>query len=182
MVAVNHLVFIEPEQHWLIYSSCVLRELVEERGWKRAHAAGALLKTRSWATHVLRVWKLPHDALDDVLSGAILFSHAMVLARYVDHPEILALLLQIVRNEERLSRRRLESLAQAAERYGVDDAVRLVPGRRPVGTASWIRVEPAAGGFHAELRIRNRRDVEAALRALDDALRTWPDTEPHGSA
>ncbi len=159
----------------------VLRELVEERGWKRAHAARALLKTRSWATHVLRVWKLPDGVLEDVLSGAIPFSHAMVLARYVDRAEILSFLCEALRTEERLSRHRLESMARAAEQYGPEKASDLAWGRRSIGKSSWIRVEPAAGGFHAELRIGSRQDVAAALRALTDVLSGWPEREPPGN-
>jgi len=32
MVAINHLVFIEPERHYLVWSSCVMREIVEAGG------------------------------------------------------------------------------------------------------------------------------------------------------
>jgi len=148
----------------------VLRQLVEERGWKRAHAARALLKTRSWATHTMRVWRLPEPVMEDVLNGTIPFAHAMVLARYLDQPAILDLLVDTIRASERVSRRRLEALAHAAEVHGVEEATRFVPERRAAGASSWVRIELAPGAVRAELKVGSPADLDAVLRVLAEEL------------
>lgn len=69
-----------------------LRQLVEEYKWQQGDAANKLLKSKSWASKVMRVWLLPKEILKDLRKGLIPLSHAIIMSRYLDDPPIMRML------------------------------------------------------------------------------------------
>jgi ParB/RepB/Spo0J family partition protein len=146
-----------------------LRQLVKDHGWTQEQAGAAILKTKSWVSKVLKIWKLPKRVLADVSAGRIAFAHAMVLTRYLNQPKILAAL-----HKEALkgatATLQLSAMGRRMEKEGPGAARRYAPKKYPIGAKSWVRIEPLQRGFRAEVHVNDGDDAQAAIAALVKVL------------
>jgi len=68
-----------------------LRQLVKSHGISLAEAARQLLKSRSWASNSMKIYKLPKKMFTALLNGQIALSQAKVLTGYISHERLSAL-------------------------------------------------------------------------------------------
>ena len=148
-----------------------LRQLVQDHGMKQVEAAGVLLKSKTWASEVMRVWKLPSDILLKVREGQIPVSHAKVIAGYMEKPDIQEMLVAQSLSGE-TSHPRLKALAVRAEQLGVKQALKTRPRNLSVGAKSTLRVEPLQKSIRLELQLDDSDTIDDAVEKITDLIST----------
>ncbi len=146
-----------------------LRQLVRDHGWTQEQAGAAILKTRSWVSKVLKIWKLPKSVLSDLRAGKVAMSHAMVLTRYLEQPKILAALHKEAKAGN-ISKERLSALGRRMEKDGLVAGRKMAPKRHSLGPKSWARIEPLQKGVRVEIHLNEGDDGKAAIAALVKVL------------
>jgi len=142
-----------------------LRQMVEDHGRKQKEAAQLLLKSSSWASHIVKVWQLPENILASLKAGEIGISHAKVLAYYIEKPEILKLLFETAKKGG-ISHPHLAALGVRAAEEGIKKAGKMKPVKFAVGRNSWIRIAPLRKGVRAELHLEDSDDPKTAAEKL----------------
>jgi ParB family chromosome partitioning protein len=147
-----------------------LRRLVQDHKWEIQEAASAVGKGRSWAHHVMQIYRLNPEIVSDFRSGNISLRQAIVLTHYRDRPEILKMLHKIARSGN-ISAQKLSVLGKRATKEGLRRAKRLRPRTQKLGKNSWVRFEPIIDGIRAELHLSNNDDISSVMRTLSKLLR-----------
>jgi len=146
-----------------------LRQLVQSHGLSLSEAARRLLKSKSWASHSIRIYELPQKALTALRKGKISLSNAKVLTRYLDKPQIFNMLYDTA-VKGGISHERLAALGVRAERDGIEKAKQTNTGRIAVGKQSWMRFEPLRKGIRVEMHLSAEDDYQAAAEKLKKAI------------
>jgi len=146
-----------------------LRQLVDDHGMKQVEAATKLMKSKQWASDVMKVWSLPGDVLGKVRCGDIPISHAMVLSNYINQPAVLKILVAESLSGD-VSRDKLKALAVRCEQFGVKNGLASKPRIHTFGKSSKIRVEPLQKGMRIELRIDDSDDIQQAVVEIKSIL------------
>lgn len=147
-----------------------LKQLVNDQKLTQTEAAKKLLKPRSWAHDVMKVWKLPGPILTDLRNRSIAFSHAKVLSRYLDKPEIMQFLLEKAKTGD-VAHDRLATLGVIAEKEGITNADKFRPQKISITKQSWLRVEPIREGVRVELHLHKQDSSTEALKKIREYLK-----------
>ncbi|MCH8903192.1 MAG: ParB/RepB/Spo0J family partition protein [Bacteroidetes bacterium] len=153
----------------LLAEASALKQLVEDQLLSLSEAARKLLKSRSWATDVMKVWTLPKQIVANLLKGRLGLSHTKVIARYMDKPKIMNLLYKEALKGN-IAHNRLSSLGIIAEKNGVLKAGKLKPRRIKISKKSWLRVEPLNEGVRVELHLHEEDSTTAAVTKITEFL------------
>jgi len=146
-----------------------LRQLVKSHSLSRAEAARRLLKSESWASYAMKIYKLPNKVLSALHKGKIALSHAKVLTRYIEKLDILNMLYQTALKGS-ISHERLAALGVRAERDGIKNALKINTGRITIGKNSWMRFEPLRKGIRVEMHLSGD-DHSTAANKFSEALK-----------
>jgi len=147
-----------------------LRQLVLDHGMKQVEAAGVLLKSKQWASDVMKVWRLPQDTLEKVRSGELVLSHAIIVASHSEYPDIQKMLLDQSLSGQ-ASTARLKALALRAKNEGLKKAMKLQPKTFDFGSKSSVRVEPRQKSLRLEITLDDTDSSEDALLKLQSVLK-----------
>ncbi|MDX8399118.1 MAG: hypothetical protein R8K20_02585 [Gallionellaceae bacterium] len=147
-----------------------LRQLVKSHGLSLAEAARQLLKSKSWASISMKIYKLPLKVLTTLRNGDITLSNAKVLTSYIDNPQILNMLYDVA-IKGGIAHERLAALGAIAERDGLQKAKQTNTGRIAVGKNSWMRLEPLRKGMRVELHLSEGDDYAEAAKKLQEAMK-----------
>jgi len=142
-----------------------LRQLVKDHKWKQTDAAKYLLKTKAWASRVMRAFKLPKNMLSALRKGDIALSHAIAISKYIDKPKIMQKLFEEARKGN-ISHPHLTALGLKMDREGIKAASSYRPKRYKFGNKSWIRIEPLQKGMRAEIHLDGTDKHDLALKEL----------------
>ena len=146
-----------------------LRQLTQDHGWKLTEAAKFLLKTTAWASQVLRVFKLPEPILNALRNHQLALSHAIVISKYLEKPEIMKFLCEKV-IKDNVSQSTLKTLGIKAEKNGISAAKKHVPKQSKFGKKSWLRIEPLQKGKRLEIHLEDGDNVKEALEMIEKSI------------
>lgn len=142
-----------------------LRQLVSDHGMKQVEAAEQLMKSKSWASAVMKVWGLPLDILSKVRKGEVALTHAMIISDYQDFPEIQKVLLEYSLSGE-VSTAKLKAIGLRAKNDGLSKARKLKPQNHDFGKKSSLRVEPMQQSLRFEVRLNDEDSIDEAIETL----------------
>jgi len=145
-----------------------LRHLVN-MGLTQAAAGEALGRNRQWASRMLKIDELPEDLKDAVAAGDISVSHGLIIAQYLDHPEVVAMLADLARSGN-VSGAILKRMADEAVAVGTERARERRPQRHSIGARSWVRTEPLREGTRLEVHWNAADDPEDVVARVRELL------------
>lgn len=146
-----------------------LRQLVSDHKWQQVDAANKLLKSKSWASKVMKVWSLPVNVLGDIRKGNIPLSHGMVISRFLEEPKILDMLhKEAVKGS--ITRAHLAAMGKAAKENGIGAAKKERPKKYKFGKKSWVRVEPLQKGKRFEIHLSNEDSSKKAIDQIKEII------------
>jgi len=149
-----------------------LRQLVKDHNWSQIDASRKLLKSKAWASKIMKVWSLPKEILKELRNGNLHLSHCMVMAKYVEKPKIMEMLFKEALNSV-ISREQLTALGKAVESDGIATAKKRKPKKYKFTSESWARTEPLQKGDRIEVHIQagdDKAKIKAELIKIIDAL------------
>ena len=140
-----------------------LRQLVQDHGYNQTDAAKKLLKTKSWASKVMKTWSLPKPVIEDIRSGNLPLTHALIITKFIEYPKIMNLL-----HKESLTGKataaHIMALGKKAINEGIDFAKQHRPKRYKFGKKSFIRIEPLQKGVRAEVHLDEADSKSEAIK------------------
>ena len=142
-----------------------LRQLVKDHKWRQTDASNKLLKSRSWASKVMKVWSMPNKITKDIRKGVIPLSHGMIISRYIEKPDIMNMLHSEAAKGD-VAGSHLAAMGKAAETEGLTAAQKERPSKHTLGSKSWVRIEPLQKGKRLEIHLSDEDDLSKALKKL----------------
>ncbi len=148
-----------------------LRQLVVDHKMTQGEAAEKLLKSRTWAVKVLKVFELPKDILADFNEGKIILSQAIVLSKYANKPKVLKLLYKEAL--QGISADNLKALALKSENLSVKNLERYKPKMYKTGKKSWVRVKPLQRGVNFNIHLEQGDEPEKLVEEFRKIVRLF---------
>ena len=145
-----------------------LRQLVASHKMTHGEAAKKLLKSRTWAVKVLKVFDLSKNILSDFNKGKIILSQAIVLSKYADRPKVLKLLYKEALKG--ISADNLKALAFKSENLSGKDLERYKPKLYKAGQKSWVRVKPLQRGVNFNIHLEQGDEPEELIQRLEKII------------